>query len=107
MDSTAKIGDGDRPAPDVVAPLVGSKAILDKMARDAIQNPDLASCAYTLVPATITTDGYYEIREGWTLPVIYNGARRPAVVWGAPRIEMTGPGHFVQSFDVMILLPQD
>ena len=104
MESTVKIGDGDRQAPDVLAPLVGSKAVLDQMARDALQNPDSAACAYTLVPATITTDGYNEIQEGLILPVIYNGERRPAVVWGAPRIEQTVPLQFRQSFEVMIAI---
>lgn len=106
MDSTAKTGAGDRPAPDIIAPLVGSKAVLDQMASDALQNPDSPACAYTLVPATITTDGYREIQEGWVLPVIYKGERRTAVVWSAPRIEDTGPLQFRQSFDVMIVLAE-
>ena len=104
MESTAKIGAGDRPAPDIVAPLVGSQAVLDQMARDALQNPDSPACAYTLVPATITTDGYREIREGWTMPVMYRGEMRPAVVWRAPRLDHTAPGQFRQSFEVRILI---
>ena len=104
MDSTAKIGTGDRPAPDIVAPLVGSQAVLDQMARDALQSPDSPACAYTLVPATITTDGYREIRAGWTMPVMYRGRMRPAVVWTAPRLESTEPRRFRQSFEVRIVL---
>ncbi|MBW2688296.1 MAG: hypothetical protein JRC99_00005 [Deltaproteobacteria bacterium] len=104
MESTAKTGAGDRPAPDIAAPLVGSKAVLDQMASDALQNPDSAACAYTLVPATITTDGHRAIQEGWVMPVMYMGEMRPAVVWGAPRIEDTGPGQLRQSFVVQILV---
>ena len=104
MESTAKIGAGDRPAQDITAPLVGSKAVLDQMARNALQNPDSSACAYTLVPATITTDGYREIHKGWTMPVLCMGEMRPAVVWRAPRLDHTAPVQFRQSFEVMILI---
>ncbi|MCI5210601.1 MAG: hypothetical protein D3910_17830, partial [Candidatus Electrothrix sp. ATG2] len=96
-------GAGDRPAPDILAPLVGSKAALDAMAADALRNPDSPACAYTWVPATITTDGYRRVQEGWTLRVMYRGEMRPAVVWSAPRID-TAVNGFKQSFEVRILL---
>jgi hypothetical protein len=92
-----------RPAPDIIAPLVGSKATLDIMAADALRNPDSQACAYTWVPATITTDGYKRIIEGQTLQVMYRGEMRPAVVWGAPRLDQTGPLAFRQSFEIRIL----
>ena len=104
MDSTATIGAGDRPAPDILAPLVGSKAVLEQMARDALSNPDSPACGYTLVPVSITTDGYRDIHKGWVMPVMYNGEMRPAVVWGDPRIENAGSGQFRQAFEAKVLI---
>lgn len=110
MKSTARLspcrenGDECRPAPDIIAPLVGSKAALDIMADDALRNPDSQACAYTWVPATITTDGYRRIIEGQTLPIMYKGEMRPAVVLGAPVLNQTGPLSFQQTFKIMILL---
>ena len=108
MRSTAFIGAGDRPAPEITVPLVGSKAALDQLAEDALRNPDSPACAYPWVPATITTDGYRLIQEGQTIPVEYRGELRPAVVWETPRIEQTAqqanPPIFRQAFQVRILV---
>ena len=107
MRSTAKIGAGDRPAPEIVAPLVGSKAALDTWAEDALRNPDSPACAYHWVPRSLVTDGYREIVEGMSLTVLYKGEIRPAVVYGQIRIQQSGWDSFRQTVPVRILVDID
>ena len=94
-----------RPAPDIVAPLVGSAAALERMGKAALQNPDSAACAHVWVPVTITTDGYKRFKEGDTFAIAYQGERKLGVIWSAPRIEQVGIAPVGQSFTVQIYIP--
>lgn len=97
-------GDDCRPAPDIVVPLIGSAAALDRMAKSLLQNPDAESCAYRWISAQITTDLFLRFREWQVIPVLYNDVLRPAVIWGAVRIEQAQHQVGQQSFDVRILI---